>query len=252
MANAFSRITVSIIVSFIARLLGTLHGNIFCYSAISSAGVVLILPGFTIREHRLWSCRARQRLTIQHHSHRRSRAHLPEHPVRLRADGVRHHLHIVPRESTRLTASDRICRNHTTQGFGLTIGSDFYLLVNPHARRYFEAMNLVDSQEVHGFIINANVSVPLSDLSATFTFMQTPTSAESRIVKGECSRMPVFRDALVLSATPSPSAQAASATPSGRGTASRSRGGRWRSSSRSTRRAPRSGTCSRCGVSSCP
>lgn len=119
--------------------------------------------------------------------------------MRLCADGVRHHLHIVPRESTRLTAFDRICRNHTTQGFGLTIGSDFYLLVNPHARRYFEAMNLVDSQEVHGFIINANVSVPLSDLSATFTFMQTPTSAESRIVKGECSRMPVFRDALVLS-----------------------------------------------------
>ena len=44
------RITVSIVVSFVARLLSTLRGNIFCYSAISSAGVVLILPGFTICE----------------------------------------------------------------------------------------------------------------------------------------------------------------------------------------------------------
>jgi hypothetical protein len=45
-----SRISVSIFVSFIARALSTIKGDLFCYSAISSAGVVHILPGFTIRK----------------------------------------------------------------------------------------------------------------------------------------------------------------------------------------------------------
>lgn len=47
---SLQRISVSIIISFLARMLGTLPGNFFCYSAISSAGVVLLLPGFTICE----------------------------------------------------------------------------------------------------------------------------------------------------------------------------------------------------------
>jgi uncharacterized membrane protein YjjP (DUF1212 family) len=42
------RISVSIIVSFVARSLSSIPGRLFCYSSISSAGVVLILPGFTI------------------------------------------------------------------------------------------------------------------------------------------------------------------------------------------------------------
>ncbi len=50
LTRAFYRISVSIVVSFVARALGTLPDNLFCYSAVSSAGVVLILPGFTIRE----------------------------------------------------------------------------------------------------------------------------------------------------------------------------------------------------------
>ena len=45
-----TRISVSIIVAFVARGLSNLPGNIFCYSAISSAGVVVILPGFTVCE----------------------------------------------------------------------------------------------------------------------------------------------------------------------------------------------------------
>lgn len=39
---------MSIVVAFIARGLSNLRGDIFCYSAISSAGVVVILPGFTV------------------------------------------------------------------------------------------------------------------------------------------------------------------------------------------------------------
>jgi uncharacterized membrane protein YjjP (DUF1212 family) len=42
------RISVSIIVSFVARSLSSIPGRLFCYSSISSAGVVLILPGFTV------------------------------------------------------------------------------------------------------------------------------------------------------------------------------------------------------------
>lgn len=37
------------LISFLARGLATIPGHYFCYSAISSAGVVLILPGFAIR-----------------------------------------------------------------------------------------------------------------------------------------------------------------------------------------------------------
>ncbi|KAK0464994.1 uncharacterized protein EV420DRAFT_1617790 [Desarmillaria tabescens] len=46
-ANVYE-ISVSIIVAFVARGLSNVPGNIFCYSAISSAGVVVILPGFTV------------------------------------------------------------------------------------------------------------------------------------------------------------------------------------------------------------
>ncbi|KAF9527783.1 hypothetical protein CPB83DRAFT_894966 [Crepidotus variabilis] len=46
-ANVYE-ISVSIIVAFVARGLSNIPGDIFCYSSISSAGVVVILPGFTI------------------------------------------------------------------------------------------------------------------------------------------------------------------------------------------------------------
>lgn len=43
------RISIAIIVSFVSRALSTIPGDLFCYNAISAAGIVLILPGFTIR-----------------------------------------------------------------------------------------------------------------------------------------------------------------------------------------------------------
>jgi len=43
-----SRMTIAIFVSLTARILNSVQGHIFCYSAISSAGVVLILPGFLV------------------------------------------------------------------------------------------------------------------------------------------------------------------------------------------------------------
>ena len=42
------RMVVAIFISLAARLLNSIDGHLLCYSAISSAGVVLILPGFLV------------------------------------------------------------------------------------------------------------------------------------------------------------------------------------------------------------
>lgn len=44
------RITVAILVSFVARGLSAIRSQIFCYTAISSAGIIGILPGYLICE----------------------------------------------------------------------------------------------------------------------------------------------------------------------------------------------------------
>ena len=41
---------MAMLVSFVARGLSSIRGTIFCYSAISSSGIVSILPGFMIRQ----------------------------------------------------------------------------------------------------------------------------------------------------------------------------------------------------------
>lgn len=46
-SNIFE-ISIATLVSFVARGLSTTQ--YFCYESLSSAGVVLILPGYTIRE----------------------------------------------------------------------------------------------------------------------------------------------------------------------------------------------------------
>lgn len=46
-----TRMAIAIFVSLVARLLNSISGHIFCYSAISSSGVVLILPGFLVRKY---------------------------------------------------------------------------------------------------------------------------------------------------------------------------------------------------------
>lgn len=40
---------MSIIISFVARGLSAIRSQIFCYTAISSSGIIGILPGFLIR-----------------------------------------------------------------------------------------------------------------------------------------------------------------------------------------------------------
>ncbi|KAH8106158.1 DUF1212-domain-containing protein [Cristinia sonorae] len=45
--NVFE-VSVTIVISFLARGLSSIHGQVFCYTAISSAGIVTILPGYLI------------------------------------------------------------------------------------------------------------------------------------------------------------------------------------------------------------
>lgn len=49
--------------SFLARALSSIHGNVFCYTAISSASIVGILPGFLIRKYHWSSIHRRRMLT---------------------------------------------------------------------------------------------------------------------------------------------------------------------------------------------
>lgn len=47
--TVFISITMAGFMSFIARALDSIPGHLFCYSAISSAAIVGILPGYLIR-----------------------------------------------------------------------------------------------------------------------------------------------------------------------------------------------------------
>ncbi|PCH33928.1 DUF1212-domain-containing protein [Wolfiporia cocos MD-104 SS10] len=148
-ANVYE-ISVSIIVSFIARVLGSVPGQIFCYSSISSAGVVLILPGFTVLISAL-----------------------------------------------ELTARNIMCGSVRMVyaviytlflGFGLTIGSDFYLVINPEARHVLAATDRLEAHTYHGHIIANNASISLAELGGTFSFTDV-SQAASRVIKG-CYRDP--------------------------------------------------------------
>ena len=44
------RISIAIFISFLARALSSIRSELFCYTAISSAGIVCILPGYLIRK----------------------------------------------------------------------------------------------------------------------------------------------------------------------------------------------------------
>ncbi|KIJ68213.1 hypothetical protein HYDPIDRAFT_82792, partial [Hydnomerulius pinastri MD-312] len=147
-ANVYE-ITVAIIVSFVARALSTIPGNLFCYNAISSAGVVLILPGFTILISAL-----------------------------------------------ELTSRNILCGSVRMVyaiiytlflGFGLTIGSDLYLVVNPHARRALEKSAIPNYKMFHGSFQARNGSSTLSH--SVFGFAKAPSLDRNYMLRG-CHRDP--------------------------------------------------------------
>ncbi|KAI0305019.1 hypothetical protein BC826DRAFT_1100753 [Russula brevipes] len=144
-ANVYE-ISVSIIVSFVARSLSSIPGRLFCYSSISSAGVVLILPGFTILISAL-------ELTSRN----------------ILCGSVRLIYAII----------------YTFfLGFGLTIGSDLSILFVNHKR--YSSLGVIKSglkaDVIHGTFVAHNASNSTTQLgfSGTFGFVNATNSHISR------------------------------------------------------------------------
>ncbi|KAI0271424.1 hypothetical protein BC834DRAFT_441795 [Gloeopeniophorella convolvens] len=144
-ANVYE-ISVSIIVSFIARSLSSIPGRVFCYSSISAAGVVLILPGFTILISAL-------ELTSRN----------------ILCGSVRLIYAII----------------YTFfLGFGLTIGSDLSILFVNH--KHYNSLGVINSpgaaDVIHGAFTayNATNSSGLLQFSGTFEFTNATNSHISR------------------------------------------------------------------------
>ncbi|KAG8931143.1 hypothetical protein FRC02_003167, partial [Tulasnella sp. 418] len=131
-SNVFE-ISIAILMSFIARALSSIPSQIFCYSAISSAGVVLVLPGYMIL------CSALELASKN-----------------------------IVNGSVKLTFA---IVYSLFLGFGLTIGSDLYYLLDPRARQAaLIASAPLDKVVIHGSFKADNTSeTPIFAGSFTFT-----------------------------------------------------------------------------------
>ncbi|KAF7306765.1 hypothetical protein MIND_00468200 [Mycena indigotica] len=151
-ANVYE-ISATIIVAFVARGLSNIPGNYFCYSAISSAGVIVILPGFTVLVSSL-------ELMSKN----------------MFCGSVR----IVYAVIYTLFL-----------GFGLTLGSDLYLAVDGRARRAYHSGPATDpTTYTHGIFQVGNGSHTGTSISGVLGL--TGRSFENEhIIKG-CFRHPVW------------------------------------------------------------
>ncbi|TFK56557.1 hypothetical protein OE88DRAFT_1730037 [Heliocybe sulcata] len=147
-ANVYE-ISVSILMSFIARGLSTISNEIFCFAPIASTGVASILPGFTVLISAL-----------------------------------------------ELTSNNILCGSVRMVyaviytlflGFGLTIGSELYLVFNPHARTIVNHSGA--TEVVHGQFMARNGSDALVPLGGTFSFTRAEPIGQGHIIK-QCFRDP--------------------------------------------------------------
>ncbi|KAF8606958.1 DUF1212-domain-containing protein [Ceratobasidium sp. AG-I] len=141
-SNIFE-ISAAMMMSFIARGLSSIKGNFFCYSAISSAGIVLILPGSIVLAS---SLELASRNII--------------------SGSVKMVYAIV---------------YSLFLGFSLTIGSDLFYLVDRSARPRMAATlaNITDSYNLPGVFTDDNGQVIFN---GTFTFLK-PAASVSNTVK---------------------------------------------------------------------
>ncbi|KAG8732048.1 hypothetical protein FRC10_001269 [Ceratobasidium sp. 414] len=141
-SNIFE-ISAAMLMSFVARGLSSIKGNLFCYSAISSSGVVLILPGSIVLAS---SLELASRNVI--------------------SGSVKMVYAIV---------------YSLFLGFSLTIGSDLYYLVDSSARpRMIAAVNSAsDTYDLPGVFTDDNGQVVFA---GAFTFLK-PAASVSNTVK---------------------------------------------------------------------
>jgi hypothetical protein len=122
-------ITMAGFMSFIARGLASIPGHLFCYSAISSAAIVGILPGYLIRKSPLVPSLAPK---IFRHSSRKVRSSLE-----------------LGSKNAVCGAINLVCALFMTVslGFALPMGSDFYLIFDRPARatlRHYRISSVID------------------------------------------------------------------------------------------------------------
>lgn len=192
--------------SFIARGLSSIPSQIFCYSAISSAGVVLVLPGYMIREFDEMDsntsfanllglvCSALELASknIVGGSVKLTYATFIEILNQLLTRSI-----LVSRSFTR--SSCTCCAAFITRcylhrllyrGFGLTIGSDLYLLLDSRARDAQAAgIAGLNNVIINGQFRASNASA-IQNFAGTFTFSNStaPLTAPDEIVG--CHRDP--------------------------------------------------------------
>ncbi|KAF8205090.1 DUF1212-domain-containing protein [Pholiota molesta] len=146
-ANVFE-ITISILVSFTARGLSSIRTQIFCYTAISSAGIIGILPGYLI---------------------------------------LSSSLELASKNIVCGSVKMVYALIYTLfLGFGLQIGNDFYLLFDPTTRRHLDelAAKLSSTVSLTGVWLADNgttndTGVPLN---GTWTFTHTILPKEQDII----------------------------------------------------------------------
>ncbi|KAB5590698.1 Pheromone-regulated membrane protein [Ceratobasidium theobromae] len=149
-SNIFE-ISAAMMMSFVARGLSSINGNLFCYSAISSAGVVLILPGSIVLASSL----------------ELASRNIISGSVKM-VYAVVYALFL---------------------GFSLTIGSDLYYLVDRSARpRMVAALaNVTDSYDLPGVFTDDNGQIIFA---GAFTFLKPAASVTNTIkyVSKGCTR----------------------------------------------------------------
>ncbi|KZW00283.1 DUF1212-domain-containing protein [Exidia glandulosa HHB12029] len=131
-------LSVAFIMSFFARALATIPGNFFCYSAISSGAIVLILPGYLILSSAL----------------ELGSKNMTSGSVRL-VYAIIYALFL---------------------GFGMTLGSDLYFVLDPRARRLQRESIAVQQPILFNGTFNADFH-PEYDLNGTFTFARAAASS---------------------------------------------------------------------------
>ncbi|KAH9810427.1 hypothetical protein DFH28DRAFT_498549 [Melampsora americana] len=149
-SNIFE-ISIATLVSFVARGLSTTQ--FFCYESLSSAGVVLILPGYTIL------CGSLELASKN-----------------LIAGSVRMVYAVI---------------YSLFLGFGISIGSDFYYLLDPNARRIAAMHATSQSYSLAGSFSGLNGTLPVMDGKFTLTNSSAGTN-DALLKQGniQCYRNP--------------------------------------------------------------
>ncbi|GBE79531.1 hypothetical protein BKA93DRAFT_830826 [Sparassis latifolia] len=158
-ANVFE-ITVTIFISFLARGLSSIRSQIFCYTAISSAGIVGILPGYLI---------------------------------------LSSSLELASKNIVCGSVKMVYALIYTLfLGFGLQIGSDLYLLFDQGARHDLAtlAARMTTAVTITGTFLADNATTTnatdgASALQGTFTFTNSTPYIVEHIITG-CYRPPSF------------------------------------------------------------